>query len=321
MFIVGLKGSFRTRGNSNTLMATFLEKAKILGADTHCLDIPNMDISPCRGCGTCERKGFCPIDDDMQKIYPLFRKADIIVVATPVYFYGPSAQIKAVIDRSQALWSRKYIYKLTDPGMKQRKGIIISTGATKGKNLFQGINLIAKYFFDGISAEFAESITCRGMEGIDAVRKDPTAISASKEHAEKLLLPYLKRKKVLFLCRENACRSQMAAAFAKIHSGHIIEAESAGSSPAKEVNPIMRDVMAEKGIDMAFLKPKSYSDFDYWRPDLIIQMGCGDTCPYLPGIPVEDWDLPDPAGRSIDFMRGIRDEIEEKVILLQKDEK
>ena len=164
MFILGLQGSPRIKGNTSILLSSFLTEAERLGARVKHIDVAKMDISPCQECGICEEKGFCPIDDDMQAIYPLFRQADIIVMASPVFFYGPTAQMKAVIDRTQALWARKYVHKLIDPGRKWRQGFLLSLGATKGKNLFNGISLTARYFFDAVGASFEGTLTYRQIE-------------------------------------------------------------------------------------------------------------------------------------------------------------
>jgi len=315
MYVLGLQGSPRVKGNTNILLTAFLAEAERLGARTEYFDVAKKDISPCQECGVCEEKGFCPLDDDMQEIYPSLRQADIIVMATPIFFYGPTAQMKAVIDRSQALWSRKYIHNLTDPARKWRQGFLLALGATKGKNLFEGVSLTAKYFFDAVGASFDGSLTYKQIEGPGDITKHPTALADAKEKARVLVTPLLKRKKVLFVCTENACRSQMASAFAQYHAGDRIEAISAGSSPAKEINPVMEEAMREKGIDMAFRKPQSIdAAAKLGAPDSIISMGCGDACPLFPGVPNEEWNLEDPAGKSISFMREIRDGIEKRVL-------
>jgi len=322
MFVLGLQGSPRVKGNTNILLTTFLSEAERLGARTEDLDVAKKNITPCQECGVCEDKGFCPIDDDMQEIYPLIRRADLIVMATPIFFYGPTAQMKALIDRSQALWARKYIHRLTDPGRKWRQGFLLALGATKGKNLFEGVSLTAKYFFDAVGASFDGSLTYNQIEGSGDITKHPTALADAKEKARTLVTPILNRKKVLFVCTENACRSQMASAFAQYHAGDRIEAISAGSAPAQEINPIMEEAMREKGIDMAFRKPKSIDDAaSPGKPDLIISMGCEDVCPLFPGVPNEEWYLEDPAEKPIDFMRQIRDGIESRVIELAENSK
>jgi protein-tyrosine-phosphatase len=250
----------------------------------------------------------------MQQVYPLLRQADIIVMGTPVYFYGATAQLKSLIDRSQALWARKYVYKLDDPGRKWREGYLLSVGATQGKDLFEGITLTAKYFFDAVGSNFKGSLTFRKIEGPDDVKRHSSALKEAEEAARRWVTPFLKRKKILFLCTENACRSQMAGAFARFYAGDRIEALTAGSAPATEVNPVMVETMKEKGIDMAFLAPKSIEAATQKEsPDLIVTMGCGDVCPMYPGVKTIAWDLQDPGKKPLEFMRTIRDQVEQKV--------
>ena len=314
MFVLGLQGSPRIKGNTSILLSAFLAEAESLGAHTKRLDVARMDITPCQECGTCGKEGFCPVDDDMQQIYPLLRSADLIVMATPIFFYSATAQMKALIDRSQVLWARKYIHRLIDPGSKWRHGFLLSLGATKGKNLFDCVSLTAKYFFDAVGAHPKGSLTYRQVEGPGEIKQHPTALTNAREKARALVTPFLNRKKILFVCTENACRSQMASAFAQYDAGSRIEAESAGSSPAQEVNPLMVEVMGEKGIDMAFRRPKSIEEgIRHVKPDFIISMGCGEACPLFPGVPNQEWSVPDPAGKPIETMRRIRDKIEERV--------
>ncbi len=314
MFILGLQGSPRLNGNTGLLLTRFLDEARNLGAHTHAIDAAKKNISPCRECGTCEKKGFCPIDDEMQEIYPLLWEADLVVLATPIFFYGATAQLKALIDRSQALWARKYVHGLSDPGRKWRKGLVMAIGATKGKNLFEGVNLTAKYFFDAVGADFAGELNYKQIEASGDIKSHPTAFDDARKMSKQLATPFLERKKILFLCGENACRSQMAGAFARDYAGDRVEALSAGNTPAKEINPVMAGVMREKKIDMAYLKPKDLKSVSFsGKPDLIVSMGCGDRCPAFPGVPIEDWNLEDPAGKPESFMRETRDEIEKRV--------
>ncbi|MGD2099648.1 MAG: arsenate reductase ArsC, partial [Desulfobacterales bacterium] len=121
-------------------------------------------------------------------------------------------------------------------------------------------------------------------------------------------------KKILFACRENACRSQMAGAFAQSLAGDKIEVLTGGSQPAKQVNADMVKAMQEKGLDMAFRTPQRIeSAIVDNRPEIIVTMGCGEECPFVPGAQMLDWDLADPAGKPLDFMRQTRDEIENRV--------
>jgi len=319
MFVLGLQGSPRIKGNSAVLLSGFLDEAARLGARTELVNVAKKKITPCQECGTCEKKGFCPIDDEMQELYPLLRQAEMIVMATPIFFYGPTAQMKTVIDRSQALWSRKYVLGLEDPGRKWRQGYLLAVGATRGKNLFEGTILTAKYFFDAVGAQFEGSLEYRKIEHLGDIQTHPTAMQDAAQKARELITPRLSRKKVLFVCTENACRSQMAAAFAQMHGGDRVESFSAGTAPAAEVNPLMVTVMEERKVDMAYRRPVSIENAAInGRPDLVVSMGCEDACPLFPGLPVQQWDLADPAGQPISFMRETRDLIEQRVLDLLK---
>ncbi|MFT4258850.1 arsenate reductase ArsC [Microbacterium sp.] len=122
---------------------------------------------------------------------------------------------------------------------------------------------------------------------------------------------------LLFVCVHNAGRSQMAAGFARALGTDRVEVRSGGSEPAERVNPAAVAVMAEKGIDIRAAVPQPLDGVS--DADVVITMGCGDACPVLPGRRYEDWELPDPAGRDIDFVRGVRDEIERRVRALLDD--
>ncbi len=315
MFVLGLQGSPRKKGNTNFLLSAFIDEVKTRGAETQIITVPDKNIRPCIGCANCEKKGFCSIkDDDMsQEIFGLLRRADVVVIATPIYFYNATAQMKLLIDRTQTLWARKYKLGLTDPGRPDRKGILLSIGATKGKNLFEGMILTAKYFFDAVGANFHGKLTYWRIEDFGDMAKHETVLSDIKKEADRLG-PMLKRKKILFACRENAGRSQMAKAFARYYAGGEIDAFCAGSTPSETINPVMVEAMQESGIDVAFQKPRSIDDaVAATQPDLIITMGCGEECPFIPGVEYEDWDLPDPSGQPIEFVRTVRDEIEKRV--------
>jgi arsenate reductase (thioredoxin) len=121
------------------------------------------------------------------------------------------------------------------------------------------------------------------------------------------------RPEVLFLCVHNAGRSQMAAALLSANAGDRVVVHSAGSAPGEALNPAVISAMAELGIDIATEKPKRITDQMGKSADVIVTMGCGDACPVYPGKHYLDWNLPDPAGKSLDEVRPIRDEIEAHV--------
>jgi arsenate reductase (thioredoxin) len=118
---------------------------------------------------------------------------------------------------------------------------------------------------------------------------------------------------VLFVCVHNAGRSQMAAGYLNQLSGGEIEVRSAGSEPADKINPIAVQAMAEDGIDIAAERPKILTAEAVKASDVVITMGCGDSCPYYPGKRYEDWVLDDPAGQDLDHVRPIRNQIRQRV--------
>jgi len=118
---------------------------------------------------------------------------------------------------------------------------------------------------------------------------------------------------VLFVCVHNAGRSQMAAALLERHGNGRIRVRSAGSAPAAELNPAVVEAMTEVGIDLSSEVPKQLVEQHVREADVVVTMGCGDACPVYPGKRYLDWDLPDPAGKSLEEVRSIRDEIDRLV--------
>ncbi|MGD8216143.1 arsenate reductase ArsC [Aestuariimicrobium sp. Y1814] len=124
------------------------------------------------------------------------------------------------------------------------------------------------------------------------------------------------RHSVLYVCVHNAGRSQMAAAYTHHLSGGAVEVRSAGSAPADSINPAAREAMLEEGIDISAEQPKVLTTDAVIASDVVITMGCGDTCPYYPGKRYEDWVLDDPAGQGVEAVRPIRDEIKTRVLAM-----
>lgn len=121
------------------------------------------------------------------------------------------------------------------------------------------------------------------------------------------------KKKLLFVCVENSCRSQMAEAFARMHGGNAVEAYSAGSRPSGIVNPKAIASMREIGYDLSTHESKSLDDLPDVEWDLVATMGCGDECPFVRAKRREDWQIPDPKSMEADEFRQVRNEIEKRV--------
>ena len=118
---------------------------------------------------------------------------------------------------------------------------------------------------------------------------------------------------VLFVCVHNAGRSQMAAGYLRHLGGDRVRVLSAGSAPAESINPVAVEAMAEEGIDLTAQVPRILTTESVEESDVVITMGCGDACPFFPGKRYEDWVLDDPAGKGVDSVRPIRDEIRRRV--------
>ncbi len=121
------------------------------------------------------------------------------------------------------------------------------------------------------------------------------------------------KTKVLFVCVENSCRSQMAEGFARTWGADVLEAHSAGSKPSGRIHPAAVEVMKERGIDLAGHSSKGLADLPRVQWDYVITMGCGDACPFVPSKCREDWGIPDPKNLLLDEFRRVRDQIESKV--------
>ena len=180
--VLGLFGSPRRGGNTDLLLEEMLKGAKEAGAQIKKIRISGLQFSPCIECHGCDETGECVLDDDMEKVYPKLLEADWIILASPIFFYGVTAWTKALIDRVQSLWVRKYRLKPApgDQG-RDRKGFFVSVGATKGAKLFDGAMLTVKYFFDALGLDFAGQLLFKGVEGKGDIRTHPTALREAFE--------------------------------------------------------------------------------------------------------------------------------------------
>jgi arsenate reductase len=122
-----------------------------------------------------------------------------------------------------------------------------------------------------------------------------------------------RKSKIVFICVENARRSQMAQAFAKKIGRGRLEVYSAGSHPSSRIDPLVIEVMKEKGIDLSVKRPKGLNDLPPIEMDYLITMGCEETCPAVLAKKIIEWEIPDPKGKSVDFFREVRDLVEDKV--------
>jgi len=183
MKVLGIYGSPRKGGNSDRLLTEALEGARSAGAETSSIRCRDLDISGCIECGECDETGECVIDDDMQSVYGDLIAADIVILAAPMFFYGIPSQAKAVIDRCQAMWCKRMLEKPPDRRKKYDggKGYFIGVGASKGKNLFEGAQLTAKYFFDALDKSYEGGVFVRSVEKAGDVNNNPEALGEACE--------------------------------------------------------------------------------------------------------------------------------------------
>ena len=164
--VVAIFGSPRADGNSDILLNHAIKGAEASGAEVQKIVIRDLQIAPCNSCGGCFEKGECVIHDDMQQVYSRFVDTDGIIVASPIYFMGVSAQLKALIDRCQAFWARKYILHLPiREGARMVNGFLIATAARSSEEeLFAGAIKTIKAFFHAVDTKYVGDILCCGLE-------------------------------------------------------------------------------------------------------------------------------------------------------------
>jgi multimeric flavodoxin WrbA len=189
MKILGIAGSPRRGGNTDTLLERFMAGAASKGAECKTLVVCNMKINGCFHCDACVAKGQCRVQDDMQIVYKEMEAADGIVWTSPLQFMSVAAQLKAVIDRCQALWVRKYILKvppLTDP--KPRKGFFISVGGRRTiPNLFDAELATIKNLFRMIDLAYTGDILIPGIDAKDDILKHPEELEKAFQAGAKFV--------------------------------------------------------------------------------------------------------------------------------------
>jgi multimeric flavodoxin WrbA len=183
--VLGIMGSPRIKSNTDLLLDEALKGATDQGAEVEKIVVDKLKIAPCKEYLGCFKDGNCVIRDDMDEIYPKLLEADVVIIASPMFFYGLSAQAKALIDRCQALWARKHILKQSLPN-GGRKGAFIAVGATRGKKLFEGAILTVKYFFEAIGVEYADELLVRGVDARGEIKEHQIALSDAFELGKRM---------------------------------------------------------------------------------------------------------------------------------------
>ncbi|GBE12096.1 putative NAD(P)H-dependent FMN-containing oxidoreductase YwqN [bacterium BMS3Bbin14] len=165
MKVLFILGSPRSGGNTELLLKPVMQGVIDAGSGSELVRPAELDIHPCLACGGCTETGVCVVQDDMQQLYDKIDNADRIVVGSPIYFYGVTAQAKAFIDRCQALWSRKYLLGKRPAGNKTvRKGYFVGVAATMGERVFEGAIMTVRYGLDAMDFSYAGELLVRGVD-------------------------------------------------------------------------------------------------------------------------------------------------------------
>lgn len=188
MKIVAFLGSPRTQGNTELLLNEALRAVEEGGHSVVLFRPSRMKFSPCINCGECETTGECVIEDDMKDVYQAIYEGDRFILASPIFFFGLSAQIKALIDRCQAIWCRKYLLKQPIPeGPHGRKGLLLLVGGMKREIGFKCGDATTTAFFRTISVPEHKTLFYPQVDAKGAIQSHPTALKDAREAARQLV--------------------------------------------------------------------------------------------------------------------------------------
>ena len=187
MKVLGIAGSPRRGGNTDLQLAEVMRGAASSGARVKTIILDELTIAPCQHCDGCLKAGRCKVEDDMQMVYRELEDADRIVLASPIHFMGVTAQMKAMIDRCQALWVKKYILKLPPLGSKERKGLFISVGGRKVANLFEPALATVRALFNTLNITYAGELLFSSVDEKGAIAEHPDALHQAFLAGQKLV--------------------------------------------------------------------------------------------------------------------------------------
>jgi multimeric flavodoxin WrbA len=188
MKIIGFLGSPRESGNSEILLKETVRGIEESGLTVSIFDLNRMNIMPCQNCSGCEGTGVCIYDDDMSRVYEAIRKADRVILASPIFFFSLSAQAKTMIDRCQAFWCEKYLLKKpVPPGPYGRKGLLLLVGGMKKEIGIECAGASAKAFFRTISVPEHKTLGYLGVDAKGDIAKHPSALKEAYEAGRELV--------------------------------------------------------------------------------------------------------------------------------------
>ena len=176
--VLGISTSPREGGNTDILLREALAGAAAAGAQAEYLSLRALSIAPCSECYACARTGVCRIQDEYHAVLGKILEADRLVFATPVFFMGPCAQAKLLIDRCQCLWARKYLLKqpIAPGGPPDRRALVIAVGGSRSKKMFDCVRMTMKYWFDALGCAYFANLFVNQVDQRGEVRTHPQAM-------------------------------------------------------------------------------------------------------------------------------------------------
>ncbi len=182
--VLGISGSPRRHGNTETLLDAVLEGAREAGADVEKVVLRPLDYASCRGCNACHRNGVCVISDELAPVFEKIAAADVLVLASPIYSMGITAEAKGLIDRAQYLWARRFILKnlyFTAEHTRRHKGILVSTAGLGWENVFDAAFPAITAFFNTTGFEYWDNVIANDLDRYGGIAGHPTALAEGRE--------------------------------------------------------------------------------------------------------------------------------------------
>ncbi|WP_292395241.1 flavodoxin family protein [Methanoculleus sp. UBA303] len=188
--VLGISGSPRRHGNTETLLDAVLEGAREAGAAVEKIVLRPLDYASCRGCNACHRIGVCVIQDDLTPVFEKIAAADVMVIASPIYSMGITAEAKGLIDRAQYLWARKFILKnlyFAAGHTRRHKGIFVSTAGLGWENVFDAAFPALTAFFNTTGFEYWDNIIANDLDRYGGIAGHPTALAEAREKGQSVV--------------------------------------------------------------------------------------------------------------------------------------
>ncbi|KDE55692.1 flavodoxin family protein [Methanoculleus sp. MH98A] len=182
--VLGISGSPRRHGNTETLLDAVLEGAREAGADVEKIVLRPLEYASCQGCNACHKTGVCVLKDELTEVFEKIGDADVIVLASPIYSMGITAEAKGLIDRAQYLWARKFIKKnlyYTAEHIRRHKGIFVSTAGLGWENVFDAAFPAITAFFNTTGFEYWDNVIANDLDRYGGIAGHPTALTEARE--------------------------------------------------------------------------------------------------------------------------------------------